>query len=394
MNRIFIDDCQHWLNSTEYPHKDGYDLIYIDPPYDTGTKFSYNDKRKNWIEWMTINISSGYKHLKEDGVIFISIDDNRLIDLCLVCDKVFGRQNKLAIMITHQATRSNSKHINVIHEYVVVYAKNKKKLPSLSIPRIYTKDETIIRRLEKLIKEKCISSGQDEAQKLLRIELLKYKSNGIDWISNYRCVDAKGDIFYPQDLSVPGEPNTVDISEIGLYLEPLPTRKWSSIDKFKKLYEMKMIELLDGRPYEKHYLKDAVDSIASILPFYSRQGTEDLKRLGCNDLFDTPKPVAMIELFILAVANNRSDVKVLDFFGGSGSTAQALFQAQEKMKDINKTFSFDIVQIDEKMDSKSKPYRTAFKIGIEPNIGAAIKYRIDKYIEDKPSLSYEYIIVE
>ena len=57
LNRVFIDDCQRWLSS-DHPRENGYDLIYIDPPYDTGTKFSYNDARQNWVEWMTPKISA------------------------------------------------------------------------------------------------------------------------------------------------------------------------------------------------------------------------------------------------------------------------------------------------------------------------------------------------
>jgi adenine-specific DNA-methyltransferase len=152
-----------------------------------------------------------------------------------------------------------------------------------------------------------------------------------------------------------------------------------------------MIELLDGRPYEKHYLDDSEDAVYSILPFYSRHGTEDLKRLGIGGLFDTPKPVAMIEMLVLAMASGRKELKVLDFFAGSGTTGQAVWQAQAKLGD-SCNLSFDLVQIDEKMRKSTKPYSVASSLGIEPRIPCATKYRLDRFaalngIED----GYEYV---
>lgn len=394
MNRVFIDDCQHWLLDTDYPYQDGYDLIYIDPPYDTKSKFSYNDNRGDWCEWLRPKIEGAYNYLRDDGAIFISIDDNRLIELCLFCDEIFGSKNRVAIMITHQAQRSNSKHINVIHEYVVIYAKNKKKLPQMSIPRIYTDDAQIINTIENKVKSVFDKNGQEEAQKILRKELIKYKQDGITWLSNYRSVDNNGRIFYPQDLSLPGLPNTIDIPDIGIHLEPLPTRKWSSAEKIRSLYEQDLLEFLnDNRPYEKHYLKDAEDNISSILPFYSRQGTEDLKRLDCADLFDTPKPVSMIEMFILAMSYNKDKIRILDFFAGSGTTGQAAWQAQQKLG--NKVdISFDLVQASEDMNEHSKPYKKALEIGIKPNIADALKYRLDKFISMQDTIECNYHFVD
>ena len=376
MDRVFIDDCGHWLSETDYPAEEGYDLVYLDPPYDTGTKFSYLDRRVDWVPWMTGLMGETRKVMRDDGVLFLSIDDNRLVELCVICDEVFGKANRLAIMVTHQSKRSNSKHVNVVHEYVVVYARDKRRLPPLSVPRMQTQDAGIIRSLEREVAAEMKSGGREVAQKTLRRRISEYRKKDVLWLVNYRFVDDDGRIFYAQDLSVPGEPNEVDVPEIGLHLEPLPTRKWSSPQKFLDLSRRGMIEFLNGRPYEKHYLDDAEDSLSSLLPFYSRQGTEELKRLGCGGLFDTPKPPAMIEMFVLAVASGRKRTRVLDFFGGSGTTAQAVWQATGKLGEGHEV-SFDLVQIDEGMREGTRPYKTALSMGLEPRIPNALLHRLD-----------------
>lgn len=394
MDRIFIDDCRHWLTETDYPAEGGYDLVYIDPPYDTGTKFSYNDRRDDWVEWMATLMAATHGHLRDDGIMFVSIDDNRIVELCVICDEVFGKANRLAIMVTHQAQRSNAKHINVVHEYVVAYAKDKRKLPALSVPRMQTQDASLIRSLERDVRREMQANGRDSAQRLLRRRIAQCRKDGIDWLVNYRCVDDEGRIFYPQDLSVPGPPNSITLPEIGLRLEPLRTRRWSTPEKFLALHAEGRLEFLNGRPYEKHYLTDARDPLSSLLPFYSRQGTEELKRLGCGGLFDTPKPPAMIEMFVLAVAGSRKEMRVLDFFGGSGTTAQACWQAQDKMGEAC-SISFDLVQVDEAMREGTTPYRKAMELGLEPRMSSAIRHRVDMYLaQSDAGHSYEMIRVQ
>ena len=115
-------------------------VIYIDPPYNTKTKKSYNDKqtREEWLSFMKIRLLFARRYLSEEGVIFISIDDNEYAYLKILCDKEFGEQNCLGTFITKQSQRSNSKHINTVHEYILAYAKNKKKCPEFKVRRVDT----------------------------------------------------------------------------------------------------------------------------------------------------------------------------------------------------------------------------------------------------------------
>lgn len=84
----------------------------------------------------------------------------------------------------------------------------------------------------------------------------------------------------------------------------LKTRGWVSDNKFIKLYKENRLSFRDGRPYKKKYLIEAEDNVSSILNFYSRQGSEDLKRLGLNNLFDTPKPVELIK-FLFRIIDKK-----------------------------------------------------------------------------------------
>lgn len=385
-NRIFIDDCKHWLSETEHPLSSGYDIIYIDPPYDTGSKLSYADKRSDWREWIEERITAACPHLRENGAVFISIDDNHLIDLCLICDRVFGAGNRLAIMITHQSARSNAKHINVVHEYVLAYAKDKKKLPRLLVPRRMTEDASIIARMERIVAAEFEKNGREAAQKALRKEIRKHPEQGVKWTLNYRSVDEDGRIYYPSDLTVPGTPAPLDIPALSLHLDALPNRAWQKKERILELATSGRLVFLNGRPYAKHYLDDAVDSMQSILPFYSRRGFHDLERLGIAGLFDTPKPTAMIELLILAIASSRKKIAVLDFFAGSGTTAQACYQAQAKLGD-EYDVSFDLVQCDETIREGTKPYEKAIELGIASDIPSALLCRIDAYRSRHPECS-------
>lgn len=377
-DRVFIGDNLAWLGSA-YAEPDAYDVIYIDPPYNTGSSFSYDDDRDDWDDWFEERLAGIRRVMRDDAALFVSIDDAKLIETCIACDRVLGRQNRVGIMITHQAMRSNARHINVVHEYVVAYAKDKRRLPRMSVRRIDTDDARVIRRLEASVSD-ALSAGAstEDAQGRLRKEIRAVLDDDPDalWVRNYRCVSDDGRVFFPKDLSVPGTPAPLDIDDIGMHLPALPTRRWSSEAKMRRLHADKRIAYLDGRPYEIQYIEESRNAIPSILPFYSRQGTEELKRLGCAGLFDTPKPVGLIELLFMSLAEGRQGMRVLDCFAGSGTTAQAAYEASGR---LGIPVRWDLVQLDEPMAKGSRPERVARSLGIAPTIPEALLYRIGAY---------------
>lgn len=170
-----------------------------------------------------------------------------------------------------------------------------------------------------------------------------------------------------------GKPRTVDIPEIGLHLDPLPTRGWSSDSKFIELHNAGRLIFRDGRPYAIHYLSEAEDSAPSILVFYSRQGNEDMKRLGLDGIFDTPKPVNMLK-YLLRITGVSEGV-VLDFFAGSGSFCQAV---EEVNKEDGKNLQCLLIQLDEDIELKTEAFERCLELGIEPNIPAVLEARLKK----------------
>ena len=112
--------------------------------------------------------------------------------------------------------------------------------------------------------------------------------------------------------------------------------------------------------------------------FYSRQGTEDLKRLGLNGLFDTPKPVEMIK-FLIRITHKENDT-ILDFFGGSGTTAQAVYETNIEDGRNN---NYILIQLEEELDKKYQARKIAEKLEIKPVVSEILKLRIDTFLKAK-----------
>ena len=368
-------------------------MIYIDPPYNTKSIKTYNDNLKtiDWNMFMEPRLSKAKDFLTEDGCIFISIDDNEFANLKIMCDKIFGKENFTGNFITYQALRSNSKHINTVHEYVLCYAKNKKKLNEFKIKRIDNTDEKkIIDSLYRDVKKIIEFEGVKEANKKIKSLITEYcERYNITWLKNYNNVDEDGRIYFAMDLSTPGEPREVNIKSINLHLNPLPTRGCASDEKFIELYNDDLLSFKGNRPYEKHYLEDACDNVTSVLKFFSRHGTNDLKKLDLYNIFDTPKPVELIK-FLIKISTKDDDL-ILDFFAGSGTTAQAVYEVnEERGSDIK----YILIQLQEPINSKTTVYKECIKKGIEPIVSDVLQYRIKKYLEiSNKKIDYELVNV-
>lgn len=390
-NLIYIGDNLQTMKHESFHRFYGkVNFIYIDPPYNTGNVFSYNDDNDEWSNDIKARLEVAKKCLSEEGVIFISIDDNELSNLLYLCYKTFDKTNYVGLFITKQAIRSNAKHINTIHEYVVCFAKNKKKLPKFYINRLENPSEAprimaIINRI------KAVHSKEPErAEKELKNLIEKYtKETGQTWIRNYSNVSDDGRIYFAKDLSTPGKPSRLDIDEINLHLEPLKTRGWSSKEKILSLYKEKRLAFKNGRPYAIEYLEEAVDNVCSILDFYSRQGTNNLKKLGLDGLFDTPKPVELIK-FLIRCSQHKDSI-VLDFYAGSGTTAQAVYEINEEDSMGHK---YILVQLDELMNEKTEAYEIMTNLGYSnPKVSEAMILRINTFLKQVKK-DIDYVVEE
>ena len=134
------------LTTLSFTHAGKIDVIYIDPPYNTGNKISedfiYNDnfvaketqyRHSKWLSFMSKRLRIAKKLLSERGVIFISIDDNEQAHLKLLCDEIFGRQNFIAQLIWSAGRKHDSRYISISHEYILIYVKNQEFLKSNDI---------------------------------------------------------------------------------------------------------------------------------------------------------------------------------------------------------------------------------------------------------------------
>lgn len=390
MNEIYIGDNLKVMQDKSFDkYKGKIKMIYIDPPYNTSSKFTFNDKRaeEEWIKFMKVRLECAKELLTVDGAIFISIDDNEYAELKVLCDKIFDKSNFVGTFITNQAKRSNAKFINTCHEYILCYAKDKDSLNNFSIKRIdIPEQKEMIKKICSAVKFEFKKNGKNAAEKKLSSLIKKYcDALNISWLKNYNCVDDNGEVFFAKDLSTPSAPRSVNIPEIGLKLKPLPTRGWSSDEKFKELYKKNMLCFKGARPYEKHFLVDAVDNAPSVINFYSRQGTNDLNKLGLRNIFDTPKPVELIKFLIRLVATNDGDT-VLDFFAGSGTTAQAVYEVNKENK---KNLNYVLIQLDEELDKTNKANKVCEEFGIEKKISDILLFRINTFL-DKEGMKKDY----
>jgi adenine-specific DNA-methyltransferase len=380
-NEIHVGDNLEIMKSEAVGRFSGsVSMIYIDPPYNTQTNKSYNDKvdSDRWREFMLERLVACRPFLKDTGSIFISIDDSEYAPLKVLCDEVFGKANFVGTFITLQAQRSNAKHINTVHEYILCYAKDKSKLPKMHVSRLeIPEDKKMIDSLYQEVRKVLDSEGLEAANKKMNSIVKSYCDEyNITWLRNYSNVDEDGRIFFAVDLSTPGEPRKVSIPEIGLHLDPLPTRGWSSDKKFIALHKENLLSFKDGRPYSKHFLDNATDNVPSILRFFSRQGTNDLKKLGLLNLFDTPKPVELIK-FLIRISTEPGDI-VMDFFGGSGTTGQAVYELNKEQGRDN---SYLLMQLDEKVAKNSLAFKECEARGISPDVASILIYRLNSYLE-------------
>lgn len=312
-------------------------MIYIDPPYNTGNDFVYHDDfamsadeyaeasgavdelgnkyiknmdsngrfHSDWCSMMYSRLMVARTLLTEDGVIFISIDDNEVENLRKICDEVFGEGNFIAQLVWERAysPKNDAKFVSNSHDYVLMVAKNS--------------DEFVIGRLDRTEEANARYSNPDN--------------------------DPRG-IWKPSDMSVKTYNAECDYSittPSGRVVEPPAGRCWRLSKKafFERLQDNRIWFGSDGNsvPSIKRFLTELKHegmAPTSILFYkevgHSQEGAKEVVALfGDKGVFDGPKPVRLIERLI-TLANLKEASIVLDFFSGSATTAHALMQVNAK----------------------------------------------------------------
>ena len=334
-------------------------MIYIDPPYNTGHDFVYKDNFGNsidnykeqaglsgqsnadtsgryhsdWCSMMYPRLRLARELLTDDGVIFISIDDNEDRNLRILCDEVFGEANFVSQLIWERAysPKNDAKYVSNSHDYVLVYAKSIERFVIGRLPRT------------------------DEAN-------ARYKNPDND---------PRG-VWKPSDLSVKTYSPDSDYpitTPSGRVVEPPAGRCWRlSRNAFRERLQDNRIWFGpngDSVPCIKRFLTELkYDGMApTSIMFYkevghSQEGAKELVSLfDGKGYFDGPKPTKLLQRLITLANLSTGDI-VLDFFSGSASTAHAMF-LQELGKD--ERYQFILVQLPEPCD----PKRDAYKDGYE-----------------------------
>lgn len=368
-------------------------MIYIDPPYNTGKDFVYKDNyndnlgnylqitgqldeegkktstnnesdgrfHSNWLNMMYPRLKMAKKFLRDDGVIFVSIDKNEYANLIKICDEIFGEENFIGDLIWRKKFGGGQADSNFVteHEYIAVYQKS---------GEFNWNDELIEDSLENY--NRVDEFGQYKIVKLAK------------WGNTARRIDRPSMYFALIDPS--GE-NNFPIAPDG------SDGRWRvGRDKVDKLLSNNLIqwEQRNGTyvPYEKIYFDSnnfKPNKIRSILYNVAQtgDGTNELTLLfNKKDLFENPKPV---ELIITFIKNNLTDGEyILDFFAGSGTTAHAVMQLNAEDGGTRRCIS---VQLPESTKENSEAFKAGYK-----TISDITKERIrragDKIKTEKQSL--------
>ncbi len=304
-NFLLEGDNLHSLKLLEKTHKESIDVIYIDPPYNRGKDdFVYNDDymdsedsyfHSKWISFMEKRLKIAFKLLQPSGVIFISIDDNEVADLRLLCDSIFSEKNFLGHI--HWRRRSNqpndkTKLIGLVAEHILAYTKDLAALKKLGIGKIDVTGKF---------------SNPDNDPKG-------------PWASKPWKVGA-GQSGTTYTITTP---TGIDYTEAWMGTE----------ENFKSLLSDGRILFPNngkGSPRKKYYLSERTEEGQCATNWWewelfgsNNNATDELK-LWFDDIcpFDNPKPTKLIEN-IIQLGCVKDDALVLDFFAGSGTTAEAV----------------------------------------------------------------------
>jgi adenine-specific DNA-methyltransferase len=367
-------------------------MIYIDPPYNTGNDFIYEDDfaddtesyklrsnqtdedgnrliantesngrfHSDWLSMMYSRLRLARNLLRNDGCVFISIDDNEQANLKRLCDEVFGEENFIDTVIWKKryGGGAKEKYLVSLHEYALIYARNEASLESIYIPlteesikRYYTqKDENFSRRGAYRTHPLEATKSMGERQNL---------------------------VF---DIPAP------DGSTIS------PKRQWLwSKDRVSEAIANNEIEFIKDRNggwsvHSKQYLKDELGNVREGKAFsiiddiYTQHGTNEIiDLLGNAQTFSFPKPTAFIRKLLQIGLNGSKEDIVLDFFSGSATTAHAVMQLNAEDGGNRKYIMVQLPETcDEKSEAKKAGFATIAEIGKERIRRAGQKIKTEK----------------
>ncbi|KKQ66873.1 MAG: Type III restriction-modification system StyLTI enzyme mod [Parcubacteria group bacterium GW2011_GWA2_38_27] len=307
VNLLIEGDNYHSLAVLNFTHQNKIDVIYIDPPYNTGKEdFIFNDKfvdfedpyrHSKWLSFMDKRLRLAKNLLKETGVIFISIDDNEVSQLKLLCDEIFSEKNFVQNFMWLHGKGKKDRWSRTLQQYILCYAKNKNKLPSWSI-----------------------------------LSYANYKFENPD--NDKRGGWFSGSVSFSEERSNKQHPNYFEIkSPSGIVWK----RQWQrSKDEMEDLLKEKKIFFglppkYDAVPRIKIFPDDIdeqippniIDGVES-----TREAQKKLDEMFGKKVFDYPKPVSLMKRLIKI--SSKDDALILDYMAGSGTTGHAVLEINKE----------------------------------------------------------------
>ena len=405
-NIVIVGENLETLKLLLKPYFGKVKMIYIDPPYNTGKDFIYHDNFKeplkdylektgqidsegkklttnteasgryhsDWLNFMYPRLFLARSLLKDDGVIFISIDDNEVHHLRMIMDEIFGEENFVGQIINKSNPRGSQEPygISTEHEYIVCYVKNKEGIFS-------------IQGRERDENDKEFSFITSEGKKA---RFLGLRKRGGDWKRSDRP-----NMFYPfyvnpetEELSVTPKPGyTVKVfplrpsgeesrwtwskEKAQTRIDELVVKKVKRGDKIVfDIYRIDFLEYDSGKRKREKLKSVWEDKFLNYQ--YARQYFKEL--FGSSEIFDFPKPPELVKKLLISL--NSQDELILDFFAGSGTTGHAVWDLN---KEDGGNRKFILVQLDEEVQDEEikKEFPTVADICIERLRRVSEKYK-------------------
>ena len=365
MNFLLEGDHLAALKLLEKTHRGNIDLIFIDPPYNTRNgDFGYDDSRvdltdtfrhSKWVSFMSERLLVARRLLKNDGVIFIAIDDNEQAALKLLCDQLFGEENFLASIIWQHSIQPKgySGTFSVHHNYILCYQKTAQFVLN-SLPRT---DED----------NKAYANPDNDPRGRWRsgdVRNALYRPNLI-----YDIISPSGNVIKPCANGWRWSKETVEekIKSGEIIFSKDETRI------IRKIY----LDTLEGRTPETIWFGKDVGT--------TRSAMSEIKEIFGSSAFGTPKPTSLIERTLRLIS--RTDATVLDFFAGSGTTGHAVMKLNAE---DGGTRRFILCTNNENGICRDVTYERIRRVIDKEDYAASLKYYKVGYVPISDRMYYEY----
>lgn len=349
-NFLIEGDNLYSLNILQKTHRGKLSGILIDPPYNTLKKkeFSYSDKKidesdgfrhSKWLSFMEKRLIIAKELLKENGLIFINIDEHEFAQLKLLCDSIFGENNFIENFIwVKNSTKNNSTTTSTNHEYILCYTKNIKLIKAnTKVFRIPKEGLDEINRIKQLFinsDEKNKNNSHIKLQEQIRSY---YKNNSyLKGINMYKYVDEEFNIFRISDVSAPGG----DGKRYNVYhpitkkIVKQPSGGWRYTEE-TMLSHIKNNKIYFGKdeksvPQFKRFLDDVETNVSKSIIINYDDGEKELQNIFNlkKSPFTNPKPTSLIKYLLSLI--NEPDGIYLDFFAGSGTLGHAIAELNKE----------------------------------------------------------------